>query len=332
MGVISTQELLNRYYDSVKGTSAEATRKQIDKPELYAYEMTIGKELIDMDVDDLFGLIIEFRNKRKGKEIKYMISHSSFDQISTLLRSIFNFYIDNIQPIRNPMNDKRMKGKEAAKRLMQGREIFRWSMVEEIISKLHKDFEADKADYIELILLLFYNGFSKADEIVTLKEDMINSYYKTVKFEKRTIKLSDRCYELLMKFNKLDMIAGWRGDYILASWNDSFFKFIVRPSQEYKLNDRPKTAMCDIINRCIATNVNDKYNTKINYHILYMLGFYEYIVARHGEQKTNDMITSYRDSDDVKELMNLAEEYGVKVDNISHLKRYLRPFIIPDEE
>ena len=68
MGKVSTQELLDMYYASVAGTSAEKTRVQIDRPELYAYEIKIGKELIDMDVDDLFGLIIEFRNKRKGKE------------------------------------------------------------------------------------------------------------------------------------------------------------------------------------------------------------------------------------------------------------------------
>ena len=68
MGKVSTQELLDMYYASVAGTSVEKTRVQIDRPELYAYEIQIGKELIDMDVDDLFGLIIEFRNKRKGKE------------------------------------------------------------------------------------------------------------------------------------------------------------------------------------------------------------------------------------------------------------------------
>ncbi len=332
MGIKPTSEILEAYYQSVAGTSAAGTRSQIDKPELYAYEMKIGKELIDMDVDDLFGLIFEFRNKRKGKEIEYMISHSSFDQLSTLLRAIFNFYIDNYQPIRNPLNDKRMKGKEAAKRLAQGRKPFRWAAVQDIIRKLHSDFDDDNADYVELILLLFYNGFSKADDIVTLQADMINHHYKTVKFEDRTIRLSDRCYELLMKFNKMDIIAGWRGDYILASWNGSFFKFIVRPSQEYKLSERPKTAMCDIINRCIATKVNDKYDTKINYHILYMLGFYEYIVAKHGDERTNEMITSYRNSEDVAELMSLAEEYGVVVDNVSHLKRYLRPFITADEE
>jgi len=332
MGLISTQELLKRYYASIAGTSNEKTKVQIDKPELYAYEKKIGKELIDMDVDDLFGLILELRNKRKGKEIKYMIAHSSYDQLKTLLNSIFEFYIDTVIPIKNPFNDKRMKGKEATKRLAQGREQFRWAVVEDIIYQLHKDFDNDKADYIELILLLFYNGFSKADDIVSFLPEMLNHHNKTVKLQSRTVLLSNRCYELLVKFHNMETIAGWRGDFILSSWNGSYFKFIIRPSKKDEFNSRPKTAMCDIINRCIATNVNDKYDTKINYHILYMLGFYEFIVGKHGEKKTNAMLTSYRDSDDVAELMSLAEEYGVQVDNVSHLKRYLRPFVIADDE
>lgn len=332
MGKISTRELLDLYFESVKGTSITKARVQIDKPELYEYERKIGKELIDMDVDDLFGLIIEFRNKRKGKEIKFMVSHSSFDQISTLLRAIFNFYIDNIQPIRNPLNDKRMKGKEATKRLAQGREPFRWNIVQDIIKNLHHDFDDDKADYIELIILMYYNGFARAEEIVKLKRDMIDHRNRTVRLPGRAINLSNRCYELLVKFDNMDKMVGWRGDYILANWNDGYFKFIIRPSQEYKLNERPMTAMCDILNRCIANNVNDKYDTKINYHILYMLGFYDYIVQKYGETQANKMITSYRDSEHVTELMILAREYGVNVDNISHLKRYLRPFVVSDDE
>jgi len=332
MGVISTKELLDKYYESVAGTPAEKTRIQIDKPALYAYEMKIGKELIDMDVDDLFGLIIEFRNKRKGKEIKYMISHSSYDQLSSLLRTIFNFYIDNIQPIRNPLNDKRMKGIEAAKRLAQGKEPFRWTVVEDIIKKLHRDLDEDKADYVELILLLFYNGFAKAEEVIELKEYMINHHSKTVKFPNRIVLLSDRCYELLMKFNSMEYIAGWRGNLALVGWHGGFFKFITRPSNADTINDRPKSAMCDIINRCISENINDKYDIKISYHMLYFLGFYEFIVGKHGDEKTKELITSYRNSDDVAELMSLAKEYGVQVDNISHLKRNLRPFITADAE
>ena len=331
MGLISTKELLDRYYESVAGTSAEKTRNMIDKPELYAYETKIGKELIDMDVDDLFGLIFEFGNKRKGKEIKHMTFVYSYDHLSTLLRALFDFYINNVQPIKNPLNDKRMKGKEATKRLAQGRESFGWKDVEDIIKKIHGGADEDRADYTELIILLYYNGFARAEEIVELKEDMINHHNKTVNLNGVIIRLFDRCYELLVKFNKLETISGWRGDYKLASWRGSYFKFIIRPNQEDKLNDRPKSEMCSSINRQLAVNVNDKYDTKINYHILYMLGFYEFIVGKHGKERTNEMITSYRNSDDADELMSLANEYGVKIDNISHLKRYLRPFVTVDE-
>lgn len=333
MGVISTRELLDKYYESVEGYAA-TTRKRIDVKELYEYESEIGKELIDMNADELFGLILKLPcNKRKGKEIDYMISHYSYDQLATAFRAIFNFYIENYQPIVNPFNTKKMKGIAATKRLSQGRKPFVWADVEEIIRKLHRDFEPERADYIELILLLFYNGFAKAEEIVTLKEDMINHYSKTVKLPGRTIRLSDRCHELLVKINKMETIPGWRGDYIAASWNGSYFKFIIRPSQEYKLNDRTLSEMCNIINRCIANYVNDKYDTKVNYRFLYLLGLYQYIVGKHGVKKTNDMLLSFRDLDYADELMELMNEYGVQgFNNVTHLKRQLRPFITTEEE
>ena len=157
MGKISTPELLDKYFESVAGTSAAKVRSQIDKPELYEYEIKIGKELIDMDVDDLFGLIFELRNKRKGAEVSFLVSHSGFDQIATQLRAIFNYYIDNIELIRNPLNDKRMKGKEATKRLAEGREPFRWDIVANIIKDLHacvetkENVENNKKERIEIL-------------------------------------------------------------------------------------------------------------------------------------------------------------------------------------
>ena len=330
MGKITTKEVLDGYYKSVAGTSAVLTRPQIDKAELYNYEIKIGKEFIDMDVDELFGLIFELKNKRKGKEISYMVSHSSYDQISTLFRAIFNWYIDNVEVIKNPLNDKRMKGKEATKRLAKGRQAFRWDIVEDVIEKLHRDKDQDNADYIELIMLMYYNGFAKAEEIVKLQPEMIDHRNHAVKLPGRTIRLSERCYELLEKFHNMDEIEGWRGNFLMASWHNSYFKFIIRKSQEFKINERPMTAMCDILNRALSVNVNDKYDMKINYHILYLLGFYDFIVKKYGETKTDEMLVSYRNSDDVTALMGAAKEYGVDIDNISHLKRYLRPFIKED--
>lgn len=327
MGKIKTEELLNQFYESMSGTSIEKMRNQIDKPELYEYEKKIGKELIDMNVDEILGLIDAYSSKRKNKTITFMVSHSSFDQISTQLRGIFNYYIDNIELVRNPFNDKRLRGQAAIEGLARGKEPFRWSIVEKIIDELHQDFEEDRADYLELILLLFYNGFAKANEIVSFTEKDVDHRSRKVILPGKTVCLSERCYNLLVKFNKQNTISGWRGDFALCGWHNSYFKFIIRPSKSKELDGRDITLMNDIINRYISKDINDKYNTKINYRLLYSLGFYDYIVKKHGEEKTNKMITSYRDSEDVAELMSLAREYGVKADNISHLKRFLRPFI-----
>lgn len=330
MGKISTNELFDLYFNSpeIAGTSIQTNRRQIDKPQLYVYEKEIGKELIDMDVDDLFGLIQELCNKRKGKKVEYVVSHASYDQLSTILRAVFNYYIDNIEVIRNPLNDKRMRGKEAVKRLAEGFDTFSWKNVEDVIRQLHIDREQDSADYIELIMLMYYSGFACSDEIINLKADMINHEDHTVSFPNgRFIRLTDRCYELLMKFADLDVMPWVRGDFALVPWHGGFFKFIVRPSQVYKVNERPISMMRNQLNHVLSVYVNDKYDTKINYRILYLLGFYDFLVKKYGEERTEEMFNSYRNSDDVRDILDAAKEYDFQIDSISHIKRALRPFI-----
>lgn len=329
MGKISTKQLISRYFKSIEGTPAEKQRAIIDKTELYDYEEKIGKELIDMDVDDLFGLINELNNKKNGKDIPFMTAHYSFDHLTVLLRAIFNFYIDTVEPIKNPLYDKRMKGKEATKRLAQGKETLRFDYVQNIINKVHNDTTEDRADYVELIMLLYYSGFENAEEIATFKGSAINHRNRTVAMTGRTVQLTDRCYELLQKFEGIDELVEWR-TYYLTTYRGGYFKFIVQEKQLDGFDDRDIRSICNMINRQISVYVNQPYNTKINFSILYWLGFYDSIVKKYGEEETNRMLLSFRNSDDVTKLMNCARDYGVKVDNISHLKRFLRPFVKVD--
>ena len=329
MGKISTKQLISRYFKSIEGTPAEKQRAIIDKTELYDYEEKIGKELIDMDVDDLFGLINELNNKKNGKDIPFMTAHYSFDHLTVLLRAIFNFYIDTVEPIKNPLYDKRMKGKEATKRLAQGKETLRFVYVQSIINKVHNDTTEDRADYVELIMLLYYSGFENAEEIATFKGSAINHRNRTVAMTGRTVQLTDRCYELLQKFEGIDELVEWR-TYYLTTYRGGYFKFIVQEKQLAEFDDRDIRSICNMINRQISVYVNQPYNTKINFSILYWLGFYDSIVKKYGEEETNRMLLSFRNSDDVTKLMNCARDYGVKVDNISHLKRFLRPFVKVD--
>lgn len=329
MGKISTKQLLDNYFESIKGTAAAKQRIVIDKPALYEYEEKIGKELIDMDVDDLFGLIREFNNKKGNKDVPFMISHYSFDNITVLLRAIFNYYIDTVQPIKNPLYDKRMKGKEAIKRLSEGKEILSFDYIQGIINKIHIDNTSIRADYVELIILLYYSGFANAEEIATFKGGEINHRNRTVSLPGRTVQLTNRCYELLQKFEGMDEANEWRLFY-LTTYKDGYFKFFVRENQLEDFNERDIHTVSDIINRQISVYVNQKYKTKINYSILYWLGFYDFLVKRYGAEETNEILTSVRSSEDVTKLMSCARDYGVKLDNSSHIKRYLRPFIKVD--
>lgn len=88
--------------------------------------------------------------------------------------------------------------------------------------------------------------------------------------------------------------------------------------------------MCDIINRYLAVNVNDRYGVKINYHILYFLGFYDYLIANLGEERVRKILTSYRDTESISDLMDAAKKYDLKTESVSHLKKYLMTYIKED--
>lgn len=326
MAKISTKELFNNFFAEKTSETAAKTRPQIDRPEVYEYEAKIGKQLIEMDVDELFEMVLSFNNNRATSRA-YSISYSSFSQIFSMYRSLFNFYIDNYEIIRNPFNDKRMKGTQAAQRLAQSKEPFTWKNVEEAIAKVHESYEFNKANYIECILLLYYNGFSKAEEIASLTENMIDFKNKSVMLAGRTLRLTDRCFELLTFVHGLTSLEGWKYDYLVRSWRGNYFKYIIRPKEEDRFDDRPLSEIGNLINRRILTDVKKKFGLDINYRILYLLGFYDKVVEQYGEERAYELITSVRNSKNTEDLMKIARNYGVVVDNVTVLKRLLRPFI-----
>lgn len=326
MAKISTKELFDNFFAEKTLETAAKTRPQIDRPEVYEYEAKIGKQLVEMDVDELFEMVLSFNNNR-GTSGAYSISYSSFSQIFSMYRSLFNFYIDNYEIIRNPFNDKRMKGAQAAQRLAQSKEPFTWKNVEEAIFKVHENYEFNKANYIECILLLYYNGFSKAEEIASLTENMIDFKNKSVMLPGRTLKLSDRCFELLTFVHNLTSLEGWKYDYLVKSWRGNYFKYIIRPKEEASFDDRTLSEIGNLINRRILTDVKKKFGLDINYRILYLLGFYDKVVKQYGEERTYELITSVRNSKNTEDLMKIARDYGVVVDSVTVLKRLLRPFI-----
>lgn len=324
---ISTKELFDRFYEGRDINTVRKLRPQVDRPEVYEHERKLGKSLVDMNADELFDMVRSFNNNRMNDSSGYSVSYASYDQIASQYRSIFNYYIDNIRVIRNPWNEKCMRGMEASKRLAQDRDAITWNTIDNIIKKVYDEYEEGRAKYIECIMLLFYNGFSKAEEIALLKEDMIDFKHKQVRLYGRTIQLSDRCFELLETVHNMDTLLGWRGDYTMVTWQDGYFKYGIRPKEVETFNQRTLCDVASFINKKILVLVRQKFGVDINYRILYLLGFYDSMVNDCGRVCVNRIITSIRDSNDVKVLMNYARRYGMPVDSISQLKRSLRPFL-----
>lgn len=328
MAKISTKELFDAYFSKLEKSVQQKTRSQVDRPEVYIYESKIGKQLIDMNVDELFEMIMTFRNNRDSDDKNYIVAYNSYTQISSLYRSIWNFYIDNYEVIKNPWYDKRMRGVTASKRLMENKKAYTIEDFNAVLNKIEEYYsDADRVCYLECILLLFLEGFYNAEEIVDLTEDMIDFYSNEIKFKNKTIKLSNKCMGYLKHVHKLKSIEGWRGELSVVPYRNGYFKYIIRKKEEEGFQDRKKGDILEIINRRIAHDINDKLNEKINYKLVFYLGFYMRLSREVGSDRAKELVLSVRNSQDAKELMDFAQKDGLEIYNISHLKKNLLPYI-----
>lgn len=330
MAAMDTKEVFDLYFKDIPYDTARKSRPQVDRPEVYAYEAELGKQIFDMDVEELFGLLLSFNKNREFGDSNFSISYGSYDQIASTYRSIWNFYIDNIEIIRNPWNDKKMRGTAATKRLAESKKAFTYDIIERVLSRIRQDYEDTNYDYgkyLECLILLFYNGFAEAQEIVLLKEDAINFKTHEVRLPGRTIHLSDRCFELLEYVHSLNEIGTLRGSYAAVPYQDGYFKIAIRAKEIETFQEKSLVEVGAILTRKITMNIRKKYGVDINYRIIYLLGFYDYIVSRAGEERTKELVTSVRNSADAQELMKYAKEYGVVAENVSYIKKLLRPFI-----
>ena len=298
MGKIGTKELLDNFFESEDGKKYQRYRDTLKEPQLYAYELEIGKELVDMSVDELIDFLANIRTRRNKNDSNVRTSNSSIDQMLAILRRVFD---------------------------SQNQERLTFEIVEGIIRNLHRDLPTERADYIELIMLLFYCGFENAEQIIYMQEKDVNHRNQTVSMSGKTIHLSDRCYTLLRQFDEMEMLDGWRS-YVIVSWRGSYFKFIVQARNAETIDERTEKQMRETISVMLCKYVNNAYDTKINYSNLYTLGFYDYCVKKYGEEKLVEMLDSSNNVEYNDMLRQTAREYGYKCDNISLMKRKLKMF------
>jgi site-specific recombinase XerD len=326
MGKISTKELFDRYFESddAKNSYIGKTRTNFEKPEFFEYEMKIGKEFVDMNTDELIGLIEVLTTKKKSVDkIKLSNECRSYHQAIVFLRKLYDFYIRNYELKLNPFNEKEMKAEKVVERLTAGRKVLTYDYLLELIEEFKTHYKKDRGEYIELIILLYYSGFRSAEEIASMKKSQVNHKDGTVILMGRTIHLTERCNYLLKKFADIEVIEGWRTCHLI-SYRGSYFKFISKTKGN--MDDKKPSYFYDRTNIQITLYASKYLDVNLDYRSIFWLGFYDRFVERYGEEESNAMITSLRDNDANDKIILFARDYGI-MDAVSQIKKELKVFI-----
>lgn len=328
MALISTEQLMKEYFAQTKESVQKNMKGSIERPELYQYEIEIGKQLIDMNSEELIGLLLRYYSRNTSKH--FTLKQTTYTSIATYMRNIFDYYIVHYEPIVNPWRTKEMKTKVIMERLSAEATKVTWQQFEDVFNKMYVDYTKEDAEYMECIIRLYYEGFKSSDDLLNIKESMINFRTKEIKYNGNSIKLSDRTFSLLVKNHNTSEIKGGKNVTLEAiAWERGYFNIFVTPRIKDKFlnGDLGRSDARNKINLKIARNVREKYNIDASANTLFYLGAFDELVVRYGEEKVREMVYSVNDSGCNQVLFAYAAERGVNVNNILYFKRQLMSFI-----
>jgi hypothetical protein len=329
----TTKELCDMYFATLPEKRAKKTKSHIDRREVYEYEKKIGKPLVRMTGDEILDMMSTFVNwvySAQGEE-RYKLSYRTYVVMKSTYRQFFEWYIDNVEVIKNPINTPAMKNDNAIEYIYGKNETrgFSRKVLLEIIQRLHDGKDDVYADYMEMFLLCFYDGFAKSSEIVLLNEEDINFRWKTANVDGKVIHMSDRLVELLQKFHEMEEMEGYRGAYKMLTWQGHYIRYKTRQREKsgVDFDDTTLTVRCEYISRLIGL-IRSYTGIEFNYRVVYLCGFYDWICGAIGKKETNSMILSENSSKMTNKLRDLANEYGVVEQNMTTLKAALKPFAV----
>lgn len=321
MGVITTRELLDKVYElysPYKSSLVYTIQKMIDKPVLFDYEKEISTDLVDMSQDQLFGLINRILHHKQNKDGDHYLRMGSYDYVRHALYNIFEVYI-SIHPMANPMRSPVFVKDNVRRILMQGKSAFTWGTVENLLTELRYEYPPEHVEYIELIMQLFYCGFQTWSELINLEASQINHQTKTIVLPGRTIKLSDRCYALLINNQRMVSFKGNYKTFYFVPWRNKYLKYMMTASAADRINDKTEQSIHQYARTIYARSVLNGRAEQINYSVLFNLGFYNYIVSKYGKERARSMILTH-DRENIPLWKQVQIEYGLTHRTIGKLQ------------
>jgi len=333
MPKISTKELIDEYFDSIKYDVAKNTlpkvKPTVDRPELYTYEIKIGKQLVEMNADEILDMLFYIETHSTTFSANTSITMSSVYARISQYRNIVNYYIDHYEVIKNPFNDKKLKGKNVSDYMNSKVKGLSVEDVERAIEAIQNAYIDYRRDYYECVVRLFYEGVATPQELIDIKKEHINFETKEISINNKVIRLSERCFELFIRQHNATQVEAWRGYYDAIPYRGSFIKFYVRSQSVPEFDDLDVGQITSKISKIITKCIRQDLHIDIkSYREIYGLGFYNFFVKKVGNKdKADEIINSVRNAEYVEIIMQAAKEYGVSATNSSQVKEILRKYI-----
>lgn len=332
MAVITTEQLMKEYFaeQERQGKDVRRNQSQLDRPEVYAYEQKIGKQLVEFDADEILDMISTFQNKKNKfayAEEGPKMSANSYKRYISGYKQIFLFYVKHHELVRSPYDDPKLKGINVHMHRAESRDRLTWAKVEGILNRLSTKYEYERACYFELIIRLFYDGFANAHEIINMKEADINTRRREVTVPGRIVRLSERTYQLLQENHKATQMDVHRTKMDMMSWHGSYMKFFVHNGRVSDFSAIDAISVARKITVPISSTIPKDFGISLSFRRLYLLGFYDYLVRNTSEERAKEMILAKSSPAAQEEFMALIDAYPVITDNVFVLKQSLVEFI-----
>lgn len=321
---VLTKDVIEAYKMDMKENGMTHNIHAVDCPELYEYEEHLGKRVFDMTSEELTHMISSVYTKYE--------THYSVGIVISVLRGLFNFYINNFEVIVNPFLGREWKGKSAINRILSSRPDYRITKenFETMISCVRFYLENSPQkylynDYYECMLRLAYDGLICGAEYLEFREEDVDFENNTIQLQTRKIHISDRTADLLVKVHESDFRSEKFVSSNLRSYHGSYFKFICRNGYEKKFDESKPSAVV----RAMTTKLNGVKDDssspyKYNYRELCTLGFYEYLKDKYGEMAVREMVLSERNMDYTRILAEEAEKYEIPLSQFTIKAELLR--------
>ena len=332
MAVITTKQLMEEYFaeQERQGKDVRRNQSQLDRPEVYAYEQKIDKQLVEFDADEILEMISTFQNKKNKfayAEEGPKMSANSYKRYISGYKQIFLFYVKHHELVRSPYDDPKLKGINVHMHRAESRDRLTWAKVEGIMNRLSTKYEYERACYFELIIRLFYDGFANAQEIINMKEADINTRRREVTVPGRIVRLSERTYQLLLENHKSTQMDVYRTKMDMMSWHGSYMKFFVHNGRVSDFSAIDALSVARKITVPISSTIPKDFGISLSFRRLYLLGFYDYMVRNTSEERAKEMILAKSSPAAQEEFMALVDAYPVITDNAFVLKQSLVEFI-----